>query len=207
MQATAYVQAFQERGVILWREGGALRYKAPPGVLTPDLLAKLKKAKAAILPVLPTAPENLTKLDIREKSKRESSSTGRDLRGVAGSLRQTETEKRLGKVSQSAPLRLSISSYSDHPGPLTEPPSDLSQFRAWAEGEAAGLVAAGLLPELEPAFVTELEELALSQGEKNQRAVAAQVRRACVGEILIMGDRCSPGPGGSTAGLSGFKQS
>ena len=189
MNAVTYVQAFQERGVLLWREGDSLKFDAPPGVLTPAVLAKLKKAKAAILPVLPTAPENLTKLDIREKSKRESSSTGRDLRGLTGSLRQTETEKRLGKVSQSATLRLSISSYSDHPGPLTEPPSDLSQFRAWAEGEAAGLVAAGLLPELDPAFVAELEELALSQGEKNQRAVAAQVRRACVGEILIPGDR------------------
>lgn len=53
MQANAYVEAFQSRGVILWREGEALRYKAPPGVLTAEVLEKLRRVKDKILPVLP----------------------------------------------------------------------------------------------------------------------------------------------------------
>jgi hypothetical protein len=53
MQAHAYVEVFAARGVVLWREGESLRYKAPPGVLTPAVLAKLKKAKPKLLSILP----------------------------------------------------------------------------------------------------------------------------------------------------------
>jgi hypothetical protein len=56
MNAAAYVESCAARGVILWRDGEALRYKAPPGVLTPAVLEKLRQAKPKILPVLPDAP-------------------------------------------------------------------------------------------------------------------------------------------------------
>ena len=58
MQAHAYIESFAARGVILWREGDSLKFRAPAGVLTPAVLARLKQAKPKILPVLPSSPEN-----------------------------------------------------------------------------------------------------------------------------------------------------
>ena len=58
MQAHTYVEALAARGVILWREGDSLKLRAPAGVLTPAVLARLKQAKPKILPVLPSeAPQ------------------------------------------------------------------------------------------------------------------------------------------------------
>jgi hypothetical protein len=56
MQAQTYVDAFAARGVLLWREGDALRYKAPLGVLTPAVLERLKTAKSKLLSILPSSP-------------------------------------------------------------------------------------------------------------------------------------------------------
>ena len=56
MQAQTYVEAFAARGVLLWREGDLLCYDAPPGVLTPIVLEKLRQAKPKILPLVPEAP-------------------------------------------------------------------------------------------------------------------------------------------------------
>ena len=53
---SAYVQAFTARGVLLWREGESLKFRAPRGVLTPKVLASLASAKPAILPLLPEIP-------------------------------------------------------------------------------------------------------------------------------------------------------
>ena len=139
MQAAQYVEAFAARGVLLWREGESLRYKAPPGVLTPAVLEKLRQAKPVILPVLPVSP-----------------SVSRDLRGLTGTSDALKSEQ----CSPAAPPRLPISDFSAHPGPLTAPPDvgptptegGAAWFRAWAEGEKEKLIAAGLVPQLDPSF-------------------------------------------------------
>lgn len=201
---SAYVEAFQARGVLLWREGEALRYKAPPGVLTPSVLGKLRLAKEKILPLLPSAPSVSGDLrvlvGVSEAPESEHClNPGRALEQIGTEnrgkleqvgtlpphgLRQVETENRAGALSQ----RLLISEYSDHPGPLTEPPdigkepteNGAAWFRAWAEREGAAL--AGLLPELDPAFVAELAELVTTDAERDQAAVSALVRRGRVGD-------------------------
>ena len=45
-------RALAEHGVIVWEEGGQLRYKAPCGVMTPDLLAILRAQKAELIGLL-----------------------------------------------------------------------------------------------------------------------------------------------------------
>jgi hypothetical protein len=175
MQAQTYVESFATRGVLLWREGDALRYKAPPGVLTPAVLEKLREAKEKILPILPSAAPGVS-----------IGASHGDLQGLAGT---PESELRSSS-------RLAISERSDHPGPLTEPPdvgrhhtvSGFAWFRAWAEGEASALAAAGIVPELEPAFFAELEALTLSDGEKSHQAVSAMVRRQRPGERFPAGE-------------------
>lgn len=56
MNAVAYVEAFQERGVLLWREGDSLRVRGSSDVLTDSVLDRLKSAKSKILPILPESP-------------------------------------------------------------------------------------------------------------------------------------------------------
>jgi hypothetical protein len=45
-------------GVQLWREGADLRYRAPRGVMTPAVLARLRAEKPTLLPLLPLSPES-----------------------------------------------------------------------------------------------------------------------------------------------------
>jgi hypothetical protein len=50
--AEALLQELHSRGVQLAPEGDRIRYRAPRGVLTPDLKAKLSEHKAEVLSVL-----------------------------------------------------------------------------------------------------------------------------------------------------------
>lgn len=77
MQASSYVEAFTARGVVLWREGDSLRYRAPAGVLTPPVVAKLKRDKSKILPLLPTAPpsDSETYKNVQKRTTKSSSVT------------------------------------------------------------------------------------------------------------------------------------
>lgn len=52
MTPATLVLELTRRGVRLAPEGGRLRYEAPPGALTVDLLAALREHKAAILELL-----------------------------------------------------------------------------------------------------------------------------------------------------------
>ncbi len=52
-----YVEAMSARGIVLWREGEALCYRAAPGTVTPPLLASLMKAKPHIWSILSDGPE------------------------------------------------------------------------------------------------------------------------------------------------------
>lgn len=58
MKAAEVISSLKARGVELWQEGGALRYRAPTGVLTEQEKATLRQHKASILRVLatPTQP-------------------------------------------------------------------------------------------------------------------------------------------------------
>ena len=52
MNATSLLSDIQARGVHLEVEAGALKYRAPKGAITPDLLASLKAHKADLIAVL-----------------------------------------------------------------------------------------------------------------------------------------------------------
>ncbi|MFP2925787.1 hypothetical protein ACLESO_11330, partial [Pyxidicoccus sp. 3LG] len=41
--------------ILLWSENGALRYSAPPGAMTPALMAELREHKAGLLAALEKA--------------------------------------------------------------------------------------------------------------------------------------------------------
>ncbi|GAA1959075.1 amino acid adenylation domain-containing protein [Amycolatopsis minnesotensis] len=58
--AADLVATLTETGVTLWAEGDRLRYRAPKGVLTPELLARLKAAKEAVLELLRAERVELT---------------------------------------------------------------------------------------------------------------------------------------------------
>ena len=52
-------------GVVLWREGDALRYRAPAGAMTPDRLDRLRAQKAEVLARLADAARTV-RVEIRE---------------------------------------------------------------------------------------------------------------------------------------------
>lgn len=45
-------------GISVWREAGALRYRAPAGKVSPDLLARLKACKPDLLAILGSEAAN-----------------------------------------------------------------------------------------------------------------------------------------------------
>ena len=82
MQATAYIESFAARGVTLWREGESLKFRAPAGVLTPAVLARLKEAKPKILPILP---------ELEEVGKESPSEQWGESGGKVGEFKQVQT--------------------------------------------------------------------------------------------------------------------
>jgi len=53
--ADALLAEAHRRGIELWADGASLRYRAPPGALTPDLREALRATKAEVLRVLADA--------------------------------------------------------------------------------------------------------------------------------------------------------
>lgn len=53
-------QSLTSRNIRCWAEGDRLRYDAPRGALTPELLQELREHKAQFLAILHAAPENET---------------------------------------------------------------------------------------------------------------------------------------------------
>src|SRR5262249_47253425 len=53
---SALVEHLRSRGVRLWMDGDRLRYVAPSGVLSPDLIAMLRERKSEIGELLRTQP-------------------------------------------------------------------------------------------------------------------------------------------------------
>ncbi len=51
------VEALATKGVQLYVEGGALKYRGPKSALTPETLARLKAHKAEVIAHLRPAPE------------------------------------------------------------------------------------------------------------------------------------------------------
>ncbi len=55
MTATELVQTLKDRGVALTVAGDRIKYRAPAGVLTPELLAELAAQKPAVMRLLSSA--------------------------------------------------------------------------------------------------------------------------------------------------------
>lgn len=51
-QAKSLLNNLNEHGVTVWQENGQLRYKAPAGVMTPDLITTIREHKPALLSLL-----------------------------------------------------------------------------------------------------------------------------------------------------------
>lgn len=51
-QAKSLLNNLNQHGVTVWQENGRLRYKAPAGVMTPDLITTIREHKPALLSLL-----------------------------------------------------------------------------------------------------------------------------------------------------------
>ena len=56
MRPSDVLRTARQRGIRLAVDGGLLRYKAPPGALTEELLGELKRWKPELLDMLTTFP-------------------------------------------------------------------------------------------------------------------------------------------------------
>ena len=67
---SSQLEALRDKGIILWNEDGQLRYRAPKGAMTPEVIAFLKAQKSAILRQIPNSPEPRETNDLGSIEKR-----------------------------------------------------------------------------------------------------------------------------------------
>jgi thioesterase domain-containing protein len=56
--ARALIEGLQARGAVLWRKDGNVHFRAPRGLLTPEVLLRIRERKVEILPLLPDGPSS-----------------------------------------------------------------------------------------------------------------------------------------------------
>lgn len=144
----AFLAECRRRGIKLSLSGDRIeatgRRPANPEKFTAFLRAKKPELAALLSKPSPSTGGDGVSEEIQGKNQ------------VAGSL---EAPRARLRPAESPCQRIPISPYSDMPGPLTEPPADLSLFAAWAQKESRQLLADGAVPELEPALLAELRAL------------------------------------------------
>ncbi|WP_184195336.1 hypothetical protein [Armatimonas rosea] len=57
MDTLGYLTTLKNQGIVLWREGDCVRFRAPAGTLTAPIRATITAARSEILHVLPDTPD------------------------------------------------------------------------------------------------------------------------------------------------------